>query len=356
MSDERLIDPRTFCELISGERRGAAASAARGALGIVEVPYTWGVRWRNRRFDRGCGVTRVEVPVVSVGNITLGGVGKTPLVAWICRRLRERGLRVAILSRGYGAQQGAANDEALELEWQLPDVPHLQDPDRVRSAGVAIEELTSQLLVLDDGFQHRRLARDLDVVVLDALAPFGCDRVFPRGMLREPLAGLARAGAIVLSRADLVDEAERMAIRRRVEKYSPHALWCEASHRAMGLVNAAGETAPLSALLEIPAAAFCGLGNPAGFWRTLESLGCQALASREFPDHHAYTKADVASLASWAQASGARQVLCTRKDLVKLQTNRLGDVPLWAVAVELAFLEGESDFASALARLADAAE
>ena len=140
------------------------------ALRLAEVPYTLAVCWRNGRYDRGAAAThRVSVPVVSVGNLTLGGTGKTPMVQWIARWFRGHGVRVTVISRGYGAEAGATNDEALELEQNLPDVPHLENPDRVEAARLAVAEFESQLILLDDAFQHRQIERDLDLVMLDAL-------------------------------------------------------------------------------------------------------------------------------------------------------------------------------------------
>ncbi len=211
-----MFDPSDFYDLVSGKRRGIAAAALRGVLRMGEVPYAAVVRLRNRRYDRGNSeIHRAPVPVISVGNLTLGGTGKTPMVKWMARHLRGKQLRVAILSRGYGATDGAKNDEALELEQALPDVPHLQSPDRVGIAEMAVEELASQILLLDDGFQHRRLGRELDVVLLDATQPFGYDHVFPRGTLREPASGLRRAAVVCLSRADLVEPSRRAAIQQR---------------------------------------------------------------------------------------------------------------------------------------------
>ena len=158
--------------------------------------------------------------VISVGNLTLGGTGKTPMVEWLARWFRSHDVRVAIVSRGYGAVDGGQNDEARELEEKLPDVPHLQDPNRAAAARVAIDELATQLIVLDDGFQHRRLGRDLDIILIDAVEPFGYDRVFPRGMLREPLSGLRRADVIGLTRADVVNETRRREIARGSRRYS----------------------------------------------------------------------------------------------------------------------------------------
>lgn len=200
----------TFREIVTGRRRGPFPAIARFGLSLAELPYRFVVTQRNRRYDEGrCEIQRVPVPVVSVGNLTLGGTGKTPMVAWLASWFREDHVRVAIVSRGYGAGHEATNDEARELESRLPDVPHIQHPDRVKAARIAIEELGSQLILLDDGFQHRRLARDLDLVLIDATEPFGGGRVFPRGLLREPLDGLRRANAVVLTRSHLVSEDRR---------------------------------------------------------------------------------------------------------------------------------------------------
>jgi tetraacyldisaccharide 4'-kinase len=344
-----MIDPNEFRSLVSGRRRGIAASAARCLLRAAEVPYTLAVNWRNRQFDHDASKThRVSVPVVSVGNLTLGGTGKTPMVKWLARWFRDRGVRVAIVSRGYGASTGRQNDEALELAKALPDVPHVQNPDRVAAAARALREFDAQLIVLDDGFQHRRLARNLDIVLLDALEPFGFDHVFPRGTLREPILGLQRAHVVCLSRADVISASERDAIRSRVAQLAPHIVWCEIIHAASGLVNSAGETKPLSSLAAQRVAAFCGIGNPLGFQHTLTSTGCEIAAWRAFSDHHPYSAPDLAALTAMATGAKASLAICTQKDLVKVSQTTLGDVPLWAVTIEMRFQAGQNEFEKAL--------
>jgi tetraacyldisaccharide 4'-kinase len=323
---------------------------------MASIPYGWAVARRNRQFDRATReIVRPPVPVVSVGNLTVGGTGKTPMVEWISRYLREHHVRVAILSRGYRAAADGRNDEALELELALPDVPHLQNADRGASAAVAVEELATQLLLLDDGFQHRRLARDLDIVLLDASEPFGFDYVLPRGTLREPVLGLGRAGVVVLSRADMLDAAGRAAVRARVATLSPDAAWCEVDHRPAALLASDGTREAIESLTGQTVAAFCGIGNPAGFRHTLERLGCRVAAWREFPDHHAYTREDVAAIAELSRGANASLVVCTRKDLVKLRVPKIGDMPLRAVAVELAFSAGEAALKNALQPLIERA-
>ncbi len=347
-----MLRPSEFRDLVSGRRRGLGAEFTRGFLSVAEVPYTLAVAWRNRRYDRGHAVVqRLAVPVVSVGNLTLGGTGKTPMVKWLAQRLQNAGARVAIVSRGYGAVNGQQNDEALELAASLPGVPHIQNRDRVAAAKLAIQDFNPHLLLLDDGFQHRRLARDLDIVLLDALEPFGFGRVFPRGTLREPLAGLRRADVVCLSRADVISVSQREAIRSRVAQIAPEAAWCELAHAASKLINSRGESQPLDTFTRRRVAAFCGIGNPAGFRHTLAAITGKLAAWREFPDHHAYTPADQSALIQMARNSKSEAIVCTEKDLVKLRQNQLGDVPLWAVSIEMQFLRGQEALERMLERL-----
>ncbi|TWT77545.1 Tetraacyldisaccharide 4'-kinase [Posidoniimonas polymericola] len=348
------MNEQFFHQLVSGKRRGPAAALLRAGLWGGQWPYRAAVSLRNRRFDKDSdAVARVSVPVISIGNLTVGGTGKTPMVKWVARYLREAAVRVAIVSRGYGAEQGAVNDEAIELEQSLPDVPHLQDPDRVASARIAIEELETQLILMDDGFQHRRLGRDLDIVLLDATCPFGHGHLLPRGLLREPVGSLRRADVICLTRADLVDESERRAIKATALKQAPQALWCEATHAPQRLISSEGREQTLATLDGTRVAAFCGIGNPAAFRRTLESLGCKLAAWREFPDHHRYTREDIDQVA--VDAAGADLVVCTHKDLAKVQSEILGNRPLWALEIAMQWLSGEQQLAERLNLLAQQA-
>jgi tetraacyldisaccharide 4'-kinase len=345
------VDHAGYLRLIRGESRGLPAAAARFALSAAAVGYGWAAAVRNRAYDRGWKrIFRAVVPIVSVGNLTLGGTGKTPMVEHVARWYRARGLRVAILSRGYGQTEGL-NDEGRVLDVNLPDVPHLQDRDRVELARIAPLELESELLVLDDGFQHRRLGRDLDLVLLDALDPFGQGRLFPRGLLREPVRALRRAGVVVLSRADLVGEADRAAIRREAERHAGPVRWVEARHAPRDLIDASGQAHQLEDVAGRTVAAFCGLGNPEGFRRTLGPLCGELRGFRAFPDHHSYRAADVAELASWARGLGVDLVLTTQKDSVKLRTDALGPIPLNALRIGLEISHGGEVLDEALAAL-----
>ncbi len=343
----------TYLGVIRGERHGFAAGLARASLSVAAIGYRAAIALRNRAYDRGwLEVHRAAVPVVSIGNLTVGGTGKTPMVEWVARWYRRRGKRVTIVSRGYGQVQGL-NDEGRVLEENLADVPHLQDPDRVQSARIAVEELEAELLVMDDGFQHRRLGRDLDLVLVDALDPFGLGRLLPRGLLREPIATLRRADVVILSRADLIPPDARAAIRAEAERHAGPLKWVEARHAPLGLVDSEGATYPLDVLAGRPLAAFCGIGNPEGFRRTLQPLCGSVLDLRIFPDHHNYGAGDVESLAGWVQSLGADLVLTTQKDLVKLRCARLGPAALRALKIGLEIVAGDDVMEDAMARLLD---
>ena len=347
------LNPSAFIEIVSGRARGVVPTLVRSVLWLAEGPYALAMRVRNWQYDRAPErLSQACVPVICVGNITLGGTGKTPVVEWLARWFRAKNIRVTIVSRGYGAEQGSRNDEALELEERLLDVPHLQNADRVAAAAMAIEEFDCQLILLDDGFQHRRLVRDLDIVLIDAVEPFGYGHVFPRGMLREPLIGLKRAQVVMLSRANLVSVERRLEIRKIVQRYAPQAAWAEVMHAPRELRNTSGDVFKLETLRGARVAACCGIGNPAGFRHTLESCGCEIVAWREFPDHYHYTRDDVASLEPWAKQSGADRVICTHKDLVKLRVPTLGGQPLAALVIGIEVMSGMDEFERRLEAIA----
>jgi tetraacyldisaccharide 4'-kinase len=330
--------------LTSGANRGPLAGVQRGILRAISIPYGIGVRVRNGLFDRGwkksVGVT---VPVVSVGNLTMGGTGKTPCVEYIADLYRRHDIRPVILSRGYGAN-GGRNDEAMVLEENLPDVPHLLGPDRASLAQTAIDELESELIILDDGFQHRRLRRDLDLVLIDCTNPWGHGHLFPRGWLREPPSSLCRAGIVVLTHSDQVASEEKTRIAERVRRYQDCPI-VKTSHQPAELVNAKHQTESLDHLRDRPVLAFCGIGNPDGFRRTLEKCGAEMRGFRAYPDHHNYARADVEELKGWArQQPRDCLVATTQKDLVKLRLERLEGRELWSLRIRLRVEDGQEVF------------
>ena len=298
---------------------------------------------RNRGFDSNKNVTRVQALVVSVGNLTTGGTGKSPLVIWLAQFLRQKNCRVAVLSRGYGAKANQTSDEALEMEQRLQDVPHLQNPDRIQSAQIAIEELEMQILVLDDAFQHRKIVRDLDVVVIDCTLPFGFGFLLPRGLLREPLTSLARADAVVLSRCDQVTESEVAEIQDTIRRFND-CLIVKVRSRATHLLQADGQTESLESLLDLRSYAFCGIGNAENFWSTLDQLKFNVRGKMPFADHHNYDREDINRIGNTAKRTQADLILCTHKDLVKIGVNELNGIPVYALIVDVEFIEGQEVF------------
>jgi len=272
-------------------------------------------RWRT--------VRRLPVPVLSVGNLTVGGTGKTPLVAWLVDWCRARGQVPAVISRGYRALPGGGNDEA-----RLFDCAVECDADRHAGGRRAIAA-GATCLILDDGFQHRRLHRDADLVVVDALRPFGptgrVPAVLPLGMLREPIPALRRADAILINRSDQLAAASLLALETRLAGIGRPLLRMRQEAVALRALDGGGERPP-AALAGQPVLLASGLGNPAGFTATAAALGWQVRGHRRFPDHHHYTSADARDLLAAVGAAGATLVV-TAKDAVKLVALLPGTAP-----------------------------
>ena len=233
-------------------------------------------------------------------------------------------------------------------------MPHVLDADRVRGAQRAIAEFDCQLIVLDDAFQHRRIHRDLDIVLIDALEPFGFGHVFPRGTLREPLAGWRRAQVAILTRSDLVDASQRAEIRRQFARYAPAAAWVEATYPPRALAGVDGHERDTAELTGRRVAAFCGIGNPAGFRHSLVQCGYDVVAMRELADHFSYPAGDVAALAQWVDSLEVASAVCTSKDLVKIDDRWPGNTPLCALVSRLQVVSGQGELEACLQRLVQA--
>jgi len=353
-----LLEPfpcmKRFEPILDGTDRSPFATAVRAGLWVASQPYGLAIAFRNWLYDRGFKtIETATVPVISIGNLTAGGTGKTPASVLTARWFRAREVRVAILSRGYGALQDGVNDEAKELEILLPDVPHLQSPDRVATAKIAVEELEMQLLILDDGFQHRKICRDLNVVLVDATEPFGYGYLLPRGLLREPIASLRRADVVIATRADLVEPQTLAYIRTRIQRFNPRSAWIEAEHAAREWVNSEGETRELEAFRNKTVVAISGIGNPKGFESTLRKNHVCVLEHLVFPDHHPFSQADIASIegriSSMDRVPDA--IVCTGKDLAKLGACRIAGRELWALRVEMQVRTGEDILGEHLQRI-----
>lgn len=298
----------------------ATANPLRQSLWPFALLYGAVGALRNWTFDaRLRRVHRLGVPVVSIGNLTVGGTGKTPMVAWLCAQAHAAGRQPGVLARGYGRAPGAAlNDEGLLLQRRLPWLQQEQDPDRVL-AGARLLQKGVDLVVLDDGFQHRRLHRDVDVVCLDATLPFGNGLLLPAGDLREFRAGLARAHVLLLTRAGGLPEPALQARVARLQEVAGKPLpvfACE--HRADALVRApAGEDVPLAALRGQRVVAWSAIARPAAFRSTLQSLGAEITAEIVHRDHHRFTAAEVEAAQRRATAAGA-WLVTTEKDDARL--------------------------------------
>ena len=344
------MDEAALHELLSGRKRDLSARLLRSGLGMASWGYAFAVGLRNLGYDLRClPIHRAAVPVISIGNITTGGTGKTPFAAWVANWLTAAGRKPGLLSRGYrsldqGLQAGASgiggNDEKLVLDRLCPGVPHLQQQDRVESARRAVSEFGCDILLLDDGFQHRRLNRDLDLVLVDSLQPWGYGNLLPRGLLREPLRGLQRANAIVLTRVDQCTDEQRELLRRELRRIRGSDECVEVAFTPNRLVDQNWQPHLLSSIAGKKAFAFCGIGNPEGFRRTVGSLGATCGTTQQFPDHHHYRERDLKELSNRAKELAADVVLTTQKDLVKITPDAWHGPPLFAIEIGVGFLSG----------------
>jgi tetraacyldisaccharide 4'-kinase len=307
-------------ETVQSGGGGPLGTVLRGGLTLLSWGFGLGVHARRALY--ATGLRRAEalpVPVVSVGNLAVGGTGKTPFVAWLARGLLARGHHPGILARGYGprAATGDLSDEGAVLRHLLGDaVPQVEDPRRVRGGARLLEAHPgTDALLLDDGFQHLALRRDLDIVLLDATNPLGYGRLLPRGRLREPPRALARAGVVVLTRIEQVPEDRVRAARTEVARHTDApVVLCKT--RPVGL-EVAGRMEEPARLRGRRVFAACGVGSPRGFEATLCALGAEVLGRRFLADHAAVGEAGWAEIEAEAAAAGASEVVITRKDAVK---------------------------------------
>ncbi len=327
---------------MSGDDRSAGAALLRGAAAAAEPFYRVATALRNRAFDFGLRVTaKAHCPVISVGNLTTGGTGKTPMVVHLVELLQRHGRAPAVVLRGYKQTDERPSDEATLLREALPGVAVVVNGDRVAAARqVARRHAEVDVIVLDDGFQHRRIARDLDVVLIDATNPFGYGRVLPRGMMREGPGGLRRADAVVVTRSPLGRDPQAAAeLNERVARYHGKPPVAHFAHRWANVVDA--NDAPVESVGR-PAVAFCGVGNPRPFFDEAVQHA-EVKQTIAFADHHHYTHDDLAQLAAVARENDAVALLTTGKDWVKLRPllESADDVPaVWRAELELACLDG----------------
>jgi tetraacyldisaccharide 4'-kinase len=335
--------------VLSGEDRGIGASLLRGALALAEPFYAGAMLARNALYD--AGVLRshqLPRPTISVGNLTTGGTGKTPMVRWLAEQLIARSVRPAILTRGYRAEQtGGSSDEAEMLATMLGDrAAVVVNPDRVAGAQAAMRrEPAPAVFVLDDAFQHRRVRREFDLVLVNAAEPFGFGHVLPRGLLREPMHGLGRANAVVITRANTVSGDQLQQVSQALRYWDNYIPIYVADHVHAAVITRDGERLPVDVLRERKFFAFAGVASPASLRSQFESYGATFAGLRAFPDHHAYAAADLEHVAAEATAAGATMIVTTEKDWVKVHALPLpANLPMLArTELEIRFRQAHGD-------------
>jgi len=324
-----------------------AAAAARGAL-----------------YDAGIfPATRAGVPVISVGNLAVGGAGKTPVVLAIAERLLAAGRRPAVLSRGYGAfrkddrvvsdgehvllDAAEGGDEPVLLARRLPELRVLCGSDRGALAGKAVA-LGADLLLLDDGFQHLRLRRDLDVVVLDAANPWGNGHCLPRGPNREPRSALRRAGLVWVGHADRSSAEGLESLRQLALRHTGRAP-VESRHAPRDLLDGRlARSFPLADLTGSRVGLLTGVARPGSVRRTVEGLGAQVAQAFAFPDHHRFTESEVAEALRETSRAGASLLVTTEKDAVRLPPGSAGDDRFRVVRIDAEVVAGARELQAAL--------
>lgn len=329
----------SFISLISGQRRGAIASAARLVLRVCSLGYRAIIRLRNHYYSTIAMPFWLDVPVISVGNLTVGGTGKTPMTLWICRQLLARGRKPAVLSRGYKASREGQADELMMITRLCPEAIAVAHSDRRAAGRLAVSEYGARAAVLDDGFQHRKMGRDLDILLVDATRPFGFGHLLPRGLLREPIGSLRRAGAVVITRCDQAAPEEIARIESTIRWHQHDMVIVRAVHRPVGFVNLAGHEAPAPSGGHVGTLA--GIARPEAFERTLADAGVTIADRMRFPDHHVYTDTDAKRINEWARSAGLDAVVTTEKDAVKLERLQARWlVPILTLRVEIDLLDG----------------
>jgi tetraacyldisaccharide 4'-kinase len=335
-------------------------------LSVLSLGYRLALATRESAYRlRLLRTGRLRCPVVSVGNITVGGSGKTPMVEHVARCLRELGAAPVVVSRGYGRDTRgigivsdrdgqrlpprAAGDEPVLLAEHLSGVPVVVGENRLEAGQIAVDECGATVIVLDDGFQHRTLRKDLEILVVNGRAPWGNRRLFPRGMLREPLSALQRAHLFVVTNPRA--PADTVAVAETIRRHNPRAPVLAARYQVVGAL-AAREGHPLapSALGGRRLLAFAGLGSPRGFADTLAAAGVEVAGLIEYPDHHWFTERDLEDLAQHARAIGADGLITTEKDWIRLRDLRLPSMFLLVLLVQLQVESGRDQLLQALER------
>ena len=350
-------------KVIKGEKDGLLVKIVKMILTILEVVYLVIIKVREIFYKiKIFKSKKLDTKTISVGNITTGGTGKTPVVEKLASELSAKDKKVGILSRGYHSEgdsplvisdgqdilteMNKAGDELYMMASHLSGIPIVKGKDRHKAGELATSQFDLDMLIVDDSFQHLQLDRDLDIVVVDALNPFGYDHLLPRGILREPLSSLKRSDIIVISRSDQVTEAKLEKIEDTIcshnskvdiftSNHCPVKLNCLATNNKNNIKN-------ISDLKEKKALALSGIGNPDSFVKSLEELEIKVVENAIYPDHYEYDQEDVMDIVMKAQLNDVDFIITTEKDSIKFDEEIISnfnkmDTELYSLGIELKF-------------------
>lgn len=364
---------RYYLKVLLGKKTGFRVRLFKALLTFISLIYLMAIQLRfflyRIRVFRSRSVTAW---VISVGNITLGGTGKTPVVEHLARLLHSRGRKVAVISRGYRRKTGprwrrikekilgapttrivsdgnnillnsqVAGDEPYLLAANLDGIPVLINRNRAKAALYAVRRLKADTIILDDGFQHLGLKRDLDIVLIDSNHPFGNNHIFPRGILREPPRNLSRADMILVTKAR---EGQQEELKSQLRKYNQKAEILECRHNPVYLRDVRTSIkASLEFIKGTKAATLAGIANPYEFEQSLRELGVEVIYSRRFADHHSYTQQELIDTLNRADKRGAEILLTTEKDAVRFPRLPPGKIPVFFLRVQIDSVREEGDF------------
>jgi len=347
-----------FNNLLRTQKESKPRKVLLAPLRLLSFFYGWAVSIRILFYARGIFRTHsLPCRVVSVGNITLGGTGKTPFVCLLSKMIQARGFRVAILSRGYrGGFKGpfavitdgerilmeaqGAGDEPFLLAEKLRGVPVIVGKERLSSGKYAVDKFQAEVVILDDGFQHLSLKRDLNLLLIDAASPFGNGYLFPRGVLREPLEQISRADAVILTKVGQC--ANIKILKQNLKKILNVHSFFEVDYAPDGIrVYGKERSLPPESLKEKKILAFSGVARPESFQNTLLSLEARIIKMEVFADHHWYTRKDLERLWQKAAELNVDALVTTEKDMVRLKDCPMGSIPLWVLSIQHVFLEND---------------
>lgn len=336
-----------FRRLAEGYDYGSISQCLKPFLGAAESCYGSGVNWMKKMYDQKVFKRhRLPFPVVSVGNITWGGTGKTPFVEYLSRRVSELQKTPLVLTRGYN------HDEVVQFQHHIPQAVLGVGKNRVEVAAKISKEKPVHIAILDDGLQHWPLERDLDIVLVNVLNPFGNGRLIPKGILREPVAGLQRAGVIVLSHVNLISQEEVKKLKEKIRSIAPKANLVESFLEPLFLYRAkTRERFMFDKLQNKPVATFSGVGTPISFQKLVAKLQMKPVLNYEFTDHHEFTEKELLEIKEGAEAKSVQEMITTEKDFFRsteLITKVLNPLVL---ATRLRIRSGEDMLSERLAKL-----